>query len=276
MTLVCEISGPSDGQPVILLHGAGQTRSSWSDTVAALTHCGFCTVAVDLRGHGESGWAPDGDYSMDALVDDVRAVASQFDKPAMLVGASMGGLAALAAAGEHPAVDCVALVLVDVTPRISIAGSQRIIEFMRTGIEGWPSLEVAARAISRFLPSSSQNRGSERLLKNLRKCDDGYWRWHWDPAFLDPESLHLTRGTPERFESAAGNVSNPVLLIRGGSSELVDENDAREFFRVVPHAQYVEIDNATHAVTEDKRQIATRSIIKFLSRIGSPSRSDSY
>src|SRR5690606_8456935 len=90
---------------VVLLHGGGQTRHAWGGAAAALARAGYHGVSVDLRGHGDSDWSPDGSYSFDQYAGDVRALAERFTSehgaPA-LVGASMGGLSIMVAVGETP------------------------------------------------------------------------------------------------------------------------------------------------------------------------------
>src|ERR1700737_1047985 len=114
--LAADVEGPWHGPAVMLLHGGGQTRHAWKGTGGVLAHEGFFTVSVDLRGHGESDWAPDGNYSLDAYAADINAVVEQLGRPVALVGASLGGLSSLLALGETPDLDATALVLVDVTP----------------------------------------------------------------------------------------------------------------------------------------------------------------
>jgi pimeloyl-ACP methyl ester carboxylesterase len=98
--LAADIAG-ADGCPaVVFLHGGGQTRHAWRKAVCALADAGYRVLTLDLRGHGESEWAPEGDYSMDALCGDLRAVLATLGKPAAVVGASMGGIIALILAGE--------------------------------------------------------------------------------------------------------------------------------------------------------------------------------
>ena len=76
LTLAADVGGPPDGPTVVLLHGGGQTRHSWDGTLRVLVGSGWRAWSVDLRGHGESDWAPDGDYSLDAFADDVLAVSA--------------------------------------------------------------------------------------------------------------------------------------------------------------------------------------------------------
>src|SRR3546814_10171520 len=84
--------GGDPAQPaVILLHGGGQTRHSWGGASRELLRQGFHVINLDARGHGNSGWAPDGDYSLEAMADDLRAVIATLPSLPALIGASMGG-----------------------------------------------------------------------------------------------------------------------------------------------------------------------------------------
>ncbi|KAA9157327.1 alpha/beta hydrolase [Amycolatopsis acidicola] len=263
--LAADWAGPADGPAVVLLHGGGQTRHSWGETVEALVRNGFLTVNVDLRGHGESEWASDGDYSATTIADDIRAIAAELARPVALVGASMGGRAALLAAGEEPAVDCAGLVLVDVTPRMSAAGRRQVVEFMRGGLDGFVTLEDAAAAVSRYLPHRPPVKDTRGLAKNLRRGEDGRWRWHWDPALVDHPGYD-PEDDPARFEAAAARVTAPFLLVRGGSSELVEPEHVRAFLDVAPQAEFAEVGKARHMVAGDRNQEFTDVIREFLAR----------
>src|SRR5579871_4407004 len=140
-----------DRGTVLLLHGGGQTRHSWARTAQRLAGHGYLAVAFDARGHGDSSWAPDGDYSLDAFVGDLLAVAAAFPGPPALVGASLGGITALVAAGEHPG-QARGLVLVDVVVAIEPAGVNRIRAFMTAHLDGFASLEEVADAIAAYNP----------------------------------------------------------------------------------------------------------------------------
>ena len=97
LELRADAFGDRSGPTVLLLHGGGQTRHSWGGTARLLAERGWRAVAVDLRGHGESAWAPDGRYSIDDFAADVVAVAGALGQRPVLVGASLGGVAALVA-----------------------------------------------------------------------------------------------------------------------------------------------------------------------------------
>src|SRR5690606_31887588 len=135
----------------LLLHGGGQTRHSWHRSGARFAAAGWTSIAIDCRGHGDSEWASDGDYSMDALVGDLAAVVTELDVVPALVGASMGGITSLVALGES-AVDARALVLVDVAPRTEPEGVRRILDFMASAPNGFATLEDVADAVAAYNP----------------------------------------------------------------------------------------------------------------------------
>src|SRR5690606_34397014 len=126
---------------------------------------------LDLRGHGDSDWDPEGDYSLDAFVEDVRAVATALDRPPVLVGASLGGLSSMVALGESEdqASLASALVLVDVAHRLEADGRDRIGAFMNGNVDGFASLEEAADAIAAYNPHRPRPKDLSGLAKNLRQ-----------------------------------------------------------------------------------------------------------
>src|SRR5579862_6198716 len=120
--LAADAWGEPSAPPVVLLHGGGQTRHSWGTTARALADRGWRAYTVDLRGHGESEWAADGDYTLDAFAGDIVAVVAALDQRPALVGASLGGVSSMTAIAESPEPIATALVLVDVAPRIEDSG----------------------------------------------------------------------------------------------------------------------------------------------------------
>ena len=192
-------------------------------------------------------------------------------KPAV-IGASLGGMAAMVAEGEAakkglpPCFS--ALVLVDVTPRFDPSGAMKIQGFMRARAqEGFASIDEAADAVAEYLPHRPRPASTEGLRKNLRLRPDGRWRWHWDPRFFDgPRPIHAHRFGHEaaRIEAVKGL---PALLVRRGSSELVREADAREFLALAPHAQFVDVAGARHMVAGDRNDAFSDAIIEFLAKL---------
>jgi pimeloyl-ACP methyl ester carboxylesterase len=266
------------GAPVLLLHGGGQTRHAWRATAEKIARAGRTAYAIDQRGHGDSAWIANGAYAFDDFADDARAVADALAQQSgarpTVIGASLGGIAALLAEGDAErrgeAPIFAALVLVDITPRVDLDGVTKVQGFMRAHAhEGFASVAEAAEVVAAYLPHRPRPRSHEGLKKNLRKSPDGRWRWHWDPKFLDGRRpVGDGRGTLEaKLVTAASSLKIPVLLVRGGASELVREAHAQEFLDLVPHAQYVDVSGARHMVAGDRNDQFAAAILDFLSRL---------
>src|SRR5690242_18096536 len=94
-------SGDPAGVPAVLLHGTGSSASTWDRLVPRLTAAGYRAIAVDLRGHAAS--ARTGDYALAALRDDLLGLLETRGLfGALVIGHSVGGYAALAAALHSP------------------------------------------------------------------------------------------------------------------------------------------------------------------------------
>jgi peroxiredoxin len=266
-----EFGDPAD-PPVLLLHGGGQTRFAWGSTPQRLADRGWHVYRVDARGHGESDWAEDGDYSLWAFADDVRALVARMPSPPVLVGASLGGLSSLIAIGETPGPEPIAraLVLVDVAPSMEEQGKERIGDFMREHVEtGFGSLDEVADAIAAYNPHRPRPTDLSGLQKNVRQRDDGRWVWHWDPKFVSHSSdeTRASFADPERLRAAAHAITVPVLLVRGRVSDLLSEEGAEELLRLVPHAEYVDVAGAGHMVAGDRNDLFNDAIVDFLDRL---------
>lgn len=152
LILAGEVGGPVGAPTVVMLHGGGQTRHSWSGTMEQLIARGYHVVNYDARGHGESGWSPDAAYHVTDLANDLRAVLRGVGRPVALVGASMGGMTAFYAVGSSPEPIADALVMVDITLRPAAEGAHRIAAFMNAHLDGFASVEEAADAVSAYYP----------------------------------------------------------------------------------------------------------------------------
>lgn len=267
-----EFGDPAD-PPVILLHGGGQTRFAWGTTAQVLSARGWHAYRVDLRGHGESDWPDDGDYSLDAFAGDVLAISAEMPQLPVFVGASLGGVASMTAIGESATPIARALVLVDVAPTIEPSGAQRIGAFMSANLEtGFASLEEVADAVAAYNPHRPRPTDLSGLKKNVRQREDGRWVWHWDPRFMSGVrgSRDETRASlvhPERLKIAAAAITIPTLLVRGRVSDLLSEEGAQELLTLVPHSEYVDVDGAGHMVAGDKNDLFNDAIIGFLDRV---------
>ncbi|MBF6467503.1 alpha/beta fold hydrolase [Nocardia beijingensis] len=112
VTLRATVTGA--GPTVLLLHAGRERRDVWAPVTEGMTECGLRTVAFDLRGHGESSGRA---TALQAIADDVIEMVVREPAPIVVVGASLGGFAAVAALAESSVAQRVAgLVLVDVVP----------------------------------------------------------------------------------------------------------------------------------------------------------------
>ena len=225
-----------------------------------------------------SEWIADGAYSFVDFGADVRAVAIELARRSgakpIVIGASLGGIAALLAEGQSErdrGADLFsALVLVDITPHVDPSGVAKVLGFMRANAqEGFASIGEAAQAVAAYLPQRPRPKSHEGLKKNLRLSPDGRWRWHWDPRFIDGgRAVGADRQAVEgALVEAARRIRIPALLVRGASSELVKEAHAKEFLDLVPHADYVDVSGARHMVAGDRNDHFSAAVLSFIERL---------
>ena len=261
-----------DGDPVMFLHGGGQTRHSWGSTARILAEAGRHAISVDLRGHGESDWAPDGSYELSDYATDIAELLDLLAIRPVLVGASLGGMAAMMVEGQVRPGSLRALVLVDIVPRMNIDGADRVKSFMNANVaQGFASLDEVADAIAAYNPHRPRPSDLSGLEKNLRRRGDR-WYWHWDPKMLGPaEGLDATQGRQVRngdlMAEVLGRVEIPMLLVRGRMSDLVTEDGARDFLEEFPRARFVDVSSAGHMVAGDRNDVFTAAVVDFLASI---------
>jgi pimeloyl-ACP methyl ester carboxylesterase len=264
MTLACDCVGTPADQPVLFAHGGGQTRHAWGRAVATVADEGFWGVTVDLRGHGDSGWAADGDYSFVAYARDLVQVIAAMPSPPVVVGASVGGLAALLAAGELGA-QVVGLALVDIVPAPDRDGAERVVSFMRSGLRGFASVSEAADAVAAYLPHRRRPSDPEGLRKNLRERADGRLEWHWDPRLVDIDRIP-TPDDVARFYAAATRIAVPSLLLRGRRSDVVRDDGAAGLLTANPLFDLEEIPGAGHMIAGDRNDRFNAALMRYLRR----------
>ncbi len=263
--LVADVRGDPDGWPVLLLHGGGQTRHAWGSAAERIADEGWRTVSLDLRGHGESDWAPRADYSFTAFGSDVVSVADQLGHPPVLVGASLGGLSALYAEGTSDRVVSSGLVLVDITLKTNVEGIQRIKTFMESGLDGFASLDDAALAIAAYTPERNRAVNPEGLRKVLRERN-GRWYWHWDPAFISQgrKEAAVPDVLVELLDTAIHNIRVPTMLVRGMLSDIVTQEGVDHLLASVPGATVVDVAGAAHMIAGDRNDAFSDAVLTFL------------
>jgi non-heme chloroperoxidase len=251
---------------VVLLHGGGQTRHSWKRTAERLATAGWSAIAVDARGHGDSDWHTAQDYTLDGFADDLVALVATLDEAPVLVGASLGGITALVAAGEHPGL-ARGLVLIDVVVEVEPRGAARILDFLTAHRDGFASLDDVADAIVAYNPIRRRPRNLEGLRKNVRQHADGRWYWHWDPAFVKIDDEPRRHVDPARLRAAAAGLRIPTLIVRGAESDVVSDAGMDDMLRLIAHAESVVVPGTGHMVTGDDNEAFVAGLEAFLTRI---------
>jgi pimeloyl-ACP methyl ester carboxylesterase len=262
LTLAADAIGDPAAPAILFFHGGGQSRRSWRVTARRVAEAGYRGITVDLRGHGESDWAADGDYLLDAFGRDVERLLDVFDRPVSLVGASRGGQAAMVAGSRRP--DRVSLImLADVAPLISNTGVDRIREFLFASLAGFASVDDAADALAVLL-RQARVKDAAGLRKMMRE-DGGRLFWHWDPKTVSPAFLNPP-SEGELIEQAAAGLRMPTILVRAEHSDVVTEESVRRFRDLTPELIVVEAAGVGHMFTGDQNDAFAETLLQFLAR----------
>lgn len=271
IALVADAYGNPGNTPILFAHGGGQTRHAWGGTAKALATRGFYCITLDMRGHGDSSWCPDQNYDLEFYARDLVEVVKALGKKPHVVGASLGGLAAMVVEGALAPSTFASLTMVDITPRMEEQGVEQILSFMAAHSEhGFATLDEAADIIAEYLPHRKRPKNTDGLSKNLRLGKGGRYRWHWDPAFVTSSNAARKQrdevGVDSRnLDAVAEGVKVPTHLVRGRLSQLVSEEAAKHFLEVVPHARFTDITGAGHMIAGDKNDVFTDAVATFLS-----------
>jgi len=256
------VSGLAWGQTspeLVLLHGGGQNAHTW-DTVALAVDRPL--VAIDLPGHGHSDWRDDHDYSPVTNEPAVVAAMGELAPDAqLLVGMSLGGVTAIRVAAAHPEL-VRRLVVVDVTPGVDEAKAEPIIAFL-SGPERFDSFDEILERTVQFNPTRTVSSLRRGVLHNAREEPDGSWTWRYDPV----RSWKAADRPAVAFTSLWDDIEKikvPMLLVRGGTSGVVSDDDVAELSRRKPDAEVVTVDGAGHSIQGDKPVELARILEEFL------------
>jgi pimeloyl-ACP methyl ester carboxylesterase len=251
--------------PVLFLHGGGLNAHTWDLVCAALRGERHC-VALDQRGHGESEWSPQMDYSTESHVGDLDAfVQARGLERFVLVGMSLGGANALAWAAQHSR-RLAGLVLVDVGPETRSEGVRKIQAFTSETTPLASVDEFIERALA-FNPRRNRELLRRSLLHNLRRMPDGRWMWKYDQRHrgkVDPGAAERRR---DLLWAAVSTVECPTLVVRGAQSDVFHDEDAERLAARLRHGRWVRIEGAGHTVQGDNPADLLVSLRSFLAEV---------
>jgi esterase len=248
--------------PMLFLHGGALTAHTWDLCCLALRQEYHC-LALDQRGHGDSDWEPQADYSLGAQREDVKGFVDRLGLDRMiLVGQSMGAINALAFAIHYPE-RLRALIMIDAGPEVRRPGSRRIRDFVQDVAEA-PSLDAIIERALAFNPRRDADILRKSLMHNLRQMPDGGWRWKYDRRrfhSLDREAHMAERG---RLAEGLARVACPTLIVRGGDSDVFHDEDAAHLAGRLPCGHHVTIADAGHTVQGDNPKALVAALRDFL------------
>jgi pimeloyl-ACP methyl ester carboxylesterase len=247
--------GARGAPPVLFLHGQGQSRRGWADVAGTVAAAGYRAIAVDLRGHGDSGWAPDGAYGFADYARDIARIIDRFAQPVTLMGWSRGGQVALVAAAMRQ--DKVRLTLLgDVAPQMRDEDQVEIIAYFDRAAAGFGSVEEAASLLTKhFARQGAIPLDTRRRAMTVR---DSRYYWKWDPRTVAPEHM-IPSGLIAVSTEAARVYRKPIVLMRAERHSLVTDEALADFKRLTPQLVVDTAAGATHILNwRDKKMVAER------------------
>lgn len=240
--------GHPEAPALVCLHGITQTAHSW-DEVAADLGRDHRVLCLDQRGHGDSDWAPDGDYGRVTQAADIDAVTRALGLSSFLLcGMSMGGINSITFTARHPE-RVRALIIVDVSPQIEAKGVENIRSFIQQQ-DVLPSFEAFVERAHLFNPRRSLDNIRSRLRHNLRPLPDGQWTWKYDPALRSPDRRFQASALEGLWDDVRA-LRCPTLLIKGGESDILSSEGATRMQNAIPGSRLEIVPGAGHSVMGD-------------------------
>ncbi|MGE5271471.1 MAG: alpha/beta fold hydrolase [Thiohalocapsa sp.] len=250
--------------PMVFLHGGALTAHTWDLCCLALRDEYHC-IALDQRGHGDSDWAPDVDYSIAAQLQDTKGFADKLGLDRfILVGMSLGAINALAFAVAHPErLD--ALVIIDAGPEMRRPGSSRIRDFVNS-VQETVTVEAIIEKALEFNPRRDPKILRRSLMHNLRQQPDGTWKWKYDTRRFQSMGQDSHRAARAALADGLGRIACPTLVVRGGESDVFHEEDGIRLAERLPNGKFVTVPRAGHTVQGDNPKDLVAELRRFLAK----------
>ena len=239
--------GNSNHQTILMLHGNAQQAHSW-DFISLPLSEDYHVIALDQRGHGDSDWSPNQDYSTQEQVKDIEAVVKHLNLENFhLVGHSMGGRNSYAWASQNSH-KLASLTIVDTGPDTQSVGRRRMQQFKSLPDELDSFEEFANRIQSYTGRPMEQVLGS--LKYNIRERSDGKWSWKYDKVMRQPDYQSQTIPSSELWEMIT-HINCPTLIIRGANSDVFNSDTMDKMRNTIADCIISTVDNAGHLVQGD-------------------------
>ena len=252
--------------PLVCLHDRTGQAHAWDEFALAM-RCSYHIYAVDLRGHGESGYAMDG-YSQHSFVEDLAMFVDALElERCTLVGLSMGGWHSMLYTAAYP--DRVErLVIVDVGPEPSNESFAPPWIRPETPMH-FDTLEGAVEWMRARDPWASSSRLAKEAHDRMKQSSGGWWTWKADPELFlahlwdvsDPEQIN-------RGWEALNSITCPILEVRGTESTVVSDDVLHRMKDAAADLKSVDVVNAGHLVTVDQPKKFIAATREFLGATG--------
>ena len=255
--------GGEDAPPVVLLHGGNQSAHSW-DLVSLHLSSDYRVMALDQRGHGDSEWNRGAHYAIADMMPDAKDFlgALGLARP-VVVGHSMGGMVALALACAHPQL-VRAAVIVDIGPEVGERGTRMIREFVGRNIE-FDDMEAFLDRVEQYDRYRTRAHIERTLKYNLIQRADGRYITKADRRryALASDGDHAEAGTrlpgvPDL--AAVARLEVPVLVVRGGNSNVLEQAAADRFVAALPNGSLKVVPDCGH-------NVASQNTVGFLAAV---------
>ena len=253
--------GNRGGQPMLLLHGFTGHAHVWDD-FAAVFKGHYHVIALDQRGHGESQWSQECDYTLDAHFSDIAGFVDALDlNDIVLIGHSMGGRNALYYAACAPE-RVQKLIVVDSRLETKIESNKALMNLLTSFPTKADSLDQVVKALQRlytYVPIRSAYHISKYGYKQTKP---GAYTPKYDTRMgLKSEKADYS---VENIGLFLKNISCPTLIVRGEKSPFLSREDARKIGKRIPDAVFSEISKATHMPVQENLEAFKAVVHKFL------------
>lgn len=266
--------GNPNAPPLILQHGGRDHCRSWDWVAERLRH-DWHVLAPDLRGHGDSSWSPDGDYTTSACVYDFAQFIDMLGYDQVtIIAHSLGGSIATKYTGLYPekVARFVNIEGLGFTPEeVGFKSATSPAEKMRTWIarrrsaagrqpKRYTSLEDAFARMKQVNAYLTDEQARHLTIHATSRNEDGTWSWKYDNYVMSTSPLDLT--SDEVFEIWRA-ITCPVLLMWGEDSFASDpQADGRMAqFR---DARLITYANAGHWLHHDRLDSFIADVTAFL------------
>ena len=251
--------GSSGKQPLILLHGIARVAHTF-DHLAPHFSQNHHVIAVDMRGHGDSAWDPQGAYLVEDYVRDIEGLVAQLQlRNIVLWGNSTGGRVAQVFAGSHP--ELVSAVIVeDVGPERPPAISNRRADRMSQEAKGWASVDELFAQVKTDYPRTPEPVLRSFVQHGSKQNAEGRIVWKRDPAILNGF-------VPTELWAIVRKIKAPIIYILGGGSTIVPPETREELRRALPQAGIVTMPGLGHYPSDEKPGDFLAIVERFLGKL---------